>query len=141
VFGHKTALFSAEEFMPAHRIDRLLLLSACLTIVSSALAQARVPLPPDPEQLSVWKVSYPVWFETWDTAAMRCNIDDPTEYQKVRLDYDADMSLDDRSANKQIEELDKRIVVNLKNRELDCNGIRTAFGNTGSDAMFPEKQF
>lgn len=101
--------------MPAHSTERLLLLSACLTMVTSAFAQTRVPLPPDPEQLSVWKVSYPEWFETWDTAATRCNIDDPTEYQKVRLDYEADMSLDGRSVNKQIQELDKRIVAQLTN--------------------------
>jgi hypothetical protein len=94
----------------------LLWLAATLVTISSGLAQTKVPFPPDSEQLSVWKVLYPEWFEQWDTAETRCNIDDPTEYKRVRLEYGADMSLDDRTASKQIEELDKRIVAYLRNR-------------------------
>lgn len=101
-------------------------MSACTTklffcvaahvIVSSVvgIAQIGVPLPLDVKQLTAWKVSYPEWFDRWDTAETRCNIDDPTEYTRVRLDYDADFSMNDRSANRQIEVLDKRIVHHLK---------------------------
>jgi hypothetical protein len=34
---------------------------------------------------------------------MRCNLDDPTEYTQVKLDYEGDLSLHSTSANKQIQ--------------------------------------
>jgi hypothetical protein len=45
-------------------------------------------------------------FSRWDATAMRCNLDDPTEYTQVKLDYEGDLSLHSTSANKQIEALD-----------------------------------
>jgi hypothetical protein len=103
-------------------------LAAYLVTISSGFAQTTVPLPPDSEQLSVWKVSYPEWFEQWNTAETRCNIDDPTEYKRVRLEYGSDMSLDDRAATKQIEELDKRIVAYLRNHGWSSMKLRAGSG-------------
>jgi hypothetical protein len=89
-------------------------LAAYLLISSSAFPQTRVPLPPDSEQLLVWKVSYSEWFQHWETAEMRCNIDDPTLYRMVRLDDDTDPYADIKTASRQTEELDRRIVRGLK---------------------------
>jgi hypothetical protein len=100
--------------MSANRTELLLCLAAYLMLSSSGFAQTGIPLPPDSEQLAAWKVSHPEWFDRWETAEMRCNIDDPTQYAVVRLDHDADPYMDSRSANKQIEDLDRRIVRHLK---------------------------
>ena len=97
--------------MPTKR-ELLLCFAAYLFIRSFAFAQS-IPLPPAAEQLSAWNVSYPEWSESWETALDRCGIDDPTLYRVIRLDGGAE-SANIRSANKQIQELDRRIVDDLK---------------------------
>lgn len=100
--------------MTSNKRTAELLVAAYLLISSYGIAQTGVPLPPEAEQLSVWHVSYPEWFHDWETAEMRCNIDDPTLYHVVRLDNETDSNLGIKTASNRVEELDRRIVQDLK---------------------------
>lgn len=102
--------------MSIRRTESLWLAVCLLLISSSGFSQTRAPLPPEAEQLSAWKVSYPEWFHNWETAEMRCNIDDPTLFRLVRLDEDIDPNAEIQTASEQIEELDLRIVRDLQKR-------------------------
>jgi hypothetical protein len=111
-FGHRIAIVNPGFTMFTRRTAELLLV-AYLLISSYDFAQTSIPLPPEVEQLSAWRVSYPEWFHDWETEEMRCGIDDPTLHHVVRLDG-GPASLDFRTASRQVEELDRKIVRDLK---------------------------
>ena len=70
----------------------------------------------DLNALADWKMSAPTYLyeRMLGKPGMHCNILDMRNYTTDRLDYEVPPTVDDQTANKQIENLDKRVVHYLR---------------------------
>jgi hypothetical protein len=106
--------------MRAKRKAFLLCLAALLTCTGVS-AQDNVSLPTETgelNQLAPWTIrnSNDTDFlaDYWTSAEFRCNLRDLSGYLVVRFDYEVDAYVDGKTANREIEKLDERVVHFLK---------------------------